>query len=224
MFSDTSAPRTPDIFSHIEKLRLLSSEDLDKGVETLEALRLNLEEFIARDEHSFKEEVEGDPGEGCRLDCGESEAQERKPCPGGLRGEVQEVLSSHAAAHGLAIDLASAGNKNSLNKSLELLLDAALKIEGIDGGVYTVSEESRVALLLHQGLSERFIESCSKYEPGAPRSSLVGAGEWIYWNRYGHKHSKGPDEHVLPFHLPGGHDRHQQVRRYGAGPGRYPNA
>ncbi len=142
-----------------------------------------------------------------------------KPCPGGLRGEVQEVLSSHAAAHGLAIDLASAGNKNSLNKSLELLLDAALKIEGIDGGVYTVSEESRVALLLHQGLSERFIESCSKYEPGAPRSSLVGAGEWIYWNRYGHKHSKGPDEHVLPFHLPGGHDRHQQVRRYGAGPG-----
>jgi hypothetical protein len=135
MFSDTSVSRLPDIFSHIEKLRLLSLEDLDKGVETQEVLRLNLEEFIAREERSFKEDVEKDPGEDCRLDCGESDSSREKNLALKASEEMSE-MSYHLLQlqHDLAIDLASAGNKNSLNKSLGLLLDAALKIEGIDGG------------------------------------------------------------------------------------------
>lgn len=68
--------------------------------------------------------------------------------------------------HDLAIDLASAGNKNGLNKPHGMIVDAALNIEAIGGGgVYTVSEESRVDLLLHQGLSEWLIEGGSHYIP-----------------------------------------------------------
>jgi PAS domain S-box-containing protein len=80
-------------------------------------------------------------------------------------------------------DLATALNSISdLNEALGLILDAALKVDGIDGGAVYIIDESTGGLdmLLHKGLSERFAEGCSHCDKDSPRSRIALAGELIY--------------------------------------------
>ena len=81
----------------------------------------------------------------------------------------------------LAVALISA---NSIKEALGQIFDAALKIEGIDGGaVYLVDEAGGVNMVLHKGLSERFVKGCSNCGPNSARAQIVKAGEWVYRDR-----------------------------------------
>ena len=73
-----------------------------------------------------------------------------------------------------------------LKEALSLILDAALKVDGIDGGaVYIVDESTgNVDMLLHKGaLSEQFVKGCSHCAADSPRARLVLAGEIVYKDR-----------------------------------------
>jgi PAS domain S-box-containing protein len=79
----------------------------------------------------------------------------------------------------LAINLSAISD---LNEALGLILDAALRIDGIDGGAVYIVDESTgsVNMLLHKGLSERFVKGCSRCDADSPRARIVEAGELIY--------------------------------------------
>ncbi|MDD1749589.1 MAG: ATP-binding protein [Methanothrix sp.] len=78
----------------------------------------------------------------------------------------------------LAIALTSA---DSIKEALGLIFDAALKVEGIDGGaVYLVDEAGGVNMVLHRGLSDRFVKGCSNCAPNSSRARIVKEGEWVY--------------------------------------------
>ena len=69
----------------------------------------------------------------------------------------------------LAVTLSSA---NSIKEALAQIFDAALKIDGIDGGaVYLVDEAGGVNMVLHKGLSARFIKSCSNCGPDSRKGA-----------------------------------------------------
>ena len=81
----------------------------------------------------------------------------------------------------LAVALISA---DSIKEALGQIFDAALRIEGIDGGaVYLVDEAGGVNMVLHKGLSERFAKGCSNCGPNSARAQIVKAGKWIYRDR-----------------------------------------
>jgi len=80
-------------------------------------------------------------------------------------------------------DLAIALNSiTDLNEALALILDAALKVDGINAGaVYIVNESTGdVDMLLHKGLSKKFVEVCSHCDSNSPRARIVSAGEIVY--------------------------------------------
>lgn len=78
----------------------------------------------------------------------------------------------------LAITLVSSDN---IKEVLSQIFDAALKVESIDGGaVYLVNDSGGVDMILHKGISERFVEGCSHCDPNSPRAHIVKAGRWIY--------------------------------------------
>ena len=81
----------------------------------------------------------------------------------------------------LAINLSSVSD---LKEALDLILDAALRIDGIDGGAVYIVDESTGCLdmLVHEGLSDRFVEGCSHCDADSPRTRLVSAGEIVYKN------------------------------------------
>ena len=81
----------------------------------------------------------------------------------------------------LAVALISA---NSIKEALCQIFDAALRIEGIDGGAaYLADEEGGVNMVLHKGLSDRFVKGCSYCGPNSLRAQIVKAGKWVYRDR-----------------------------------------
>lgn len=99
-----------------------------------------------------------------------------------LQIKVEELMRAERLLR-LQRDLGIAlSSVNNLNEALSLILDAALKVDGIDGGgVYIVDESTeRVDLISHRGLSERFIEGCSHYDADSPLTRMVNAGELVY--------------------------------------------
>ena len=84
---------------------------------------------------------------------------------------------------GLQRDLVIALNSiTDLNEALALVLDAALKVDGIDAGaVYIVDEATGdVDMQLHNGLSKKFVEGCSHCDSNSPRARIVSSGKMIY--------------------------------------------
>ena len=78
----------------------------------------------------------------------------------------------------LAVGLSSVRD---LNEAMSLILDTTLKVEGIDGGgIYSVNDDGEVDLILHKGLSDKFIQGCSHYGPDSTRARIVATGEQIY--------------------------------------------
>ena len=73
-------------------------------------------------------------------------------------------------------------NASGLEETLQLCLDAAIHVSGMDcGGVYLVDEASgNIDLALHKGLSSGFIDKASHYDGDSERTRLVMTGKPIY--------------------------------------------
>jgi PAS domain S-box-containing protein len=71
---------------------------------------------------------------------------------------------------------------NSLNETLEILLDSCLQIDEINaGGIFLVDEETGdLALALHRGVSPNFVENASHYSVNSPNARLVMIGQPVY--------------------------------------------
>ncbi len=77
---------------------------------------------------------------------------------------------------------AELGAVNTLDHALHAVLDASVRIVGIDcGGIYLVNHADRsIDLAAHVGLSEAFVALVSHYDFDSPRSREVLAGQSIY--------------------------------------------
>lgn len=74
----------------------------------------------------------------------------------------------------------SLGETSDLKRAFDLLLDAVLSLDGVDcGGVYLVSEGS-IDLISTVGLSDRFVDLVSHYEPGDPSYEIAMSGHTTY--------------------------------------------
>lgn len=69
-----------------------------------------------------------------------------------------------------------------LKEALELILEAAVAIKGVDsGGVYLFNEKTgTLDLIVHKGLSKGFIEKVAHYKGDEPNVKLVLSGETVY--------------------------------------------
>ncbi len=81
----------------------------------------------------------------------------------------------------LAVDLCSTSD---LIQALNLILDAALKIEGVDcGGIYLVDEVNKdLKFMVHKGLSEAAIKKASPFSFDSPQAHILLAGKPFYIN------------------------------------------
>jgi PAS domain S-box-containing protein len=130
---------------------------------------------LARD---MPENVNDDIAEIIRANRGFQISNEQLQAKISEQRRIEELL---VLQRDLAVTLSSA---NSIKEALAQIFDAALKIDGIDGGaVYLVDEAGGVNMVLHKGLSARFIKSCSNCGPDSPRARIVRAGEWVYRDR-----------------------------------------
>jgi len=82
----------------------------------------------------------------------------------------------------LAIALTAPGT---LRETLDRVLAAGCKVEGIDsGGIYLVDPDRRwIELVCHRGLTEAFVASESHYTGRARQARMVMAGRALYLNR-----------------------------------------
>ncbi|MBN1236002.1 MAG: response regulator [Methanotrichaceae archaeon] len=101
---------------------------------------------------------------------------------------LQAMIIEHRRIEELLLlqrDLAAALiSANSIKEALGQIFDAALRIDGIDGGaVYLADEEGGVNMVHHKGLSDRFVKGCSYCGPDSLRAKIVKAGKWVYRDR-----------------------------------------
>ncbi len=71
---------------------------------------------------------------------------------------------------------------NSLDETLERLLDSCLEIDEINaGGIYLIDEETGdMNLAIHRGLSPNFVQHASHYNVNSPNTRLVMIGQPVY--------------------------------------------
>ncbi len=102
------------------------------------------------------------------------------------RAETELELRAHEELlqieRNLALSLGQAANMRGL---LELLLTAALHLDGIDlGGVYILEQEvGDMHLVVHHNLSAYFVEAASYYGPDAPQTHAVLSGRILYLSK-----------------------------------------
>ncbi len=109
-----------------------------------------------------------------------------------LTGEVLSIISTSRdithqkrsdefvrIQHDLAVALAASDN---LNHSLELILDAALKVEGIDcGGVYFSDNSGRPrSLTIYRGISSELAASVIADQPDSRMVAMLHRGQALY--------------------------------------------
>ena len=94
------------------------------------------------------------------------------------RNRAEEVVRIQ---RDLAVALGSVG---SLDEAMKILLNAVLRIGGMDsGGVYLVNDTTgELRLSAHKGLSPRFVERVFHYRPDSPQAGFVVRGEPVYWS------------------------------------------
>lgn len=92
--------------------------------------------------------------------------------------QIEELLR-------LQRDLAVAlSHCRSIIEALGEIFNVVLQIVSIDcGAVYLVNEGGDVEMILHRGLSNRFVSGCRHCDRNSPRAGIVMAGEWIYRDR-----------------------------------------
>ncbi len=105
--------------------------------------------------------------------------------PGRVIGTHTDISERKQAEHISAIVLGLSVDLNSLSdirQSFLYLLNAALKIEGIDsGGIYSIDPaDGSLALKYHHGLTPEFIEASSYYAPDSIQALAVQKGKALY--------------------------------------------
>lgn len=95
-----------------------------------------------------------------------------------IRKEAEEFL---LIERDLAIGVESS---KSLLEALELLLDAGLRVNGLDcGGIYLLDSETGLLTLAYsRGLSDSFVQQASVYEASSPQGIFVMRGKPGYWS------------------------------------------
>jgi PAS domain S-box-containing protein len=99
-----------------------------------------------------------------------------------VAGFVQDITDERMASELLTVerDLAIAmASTSDLQEALTHVLDAALRIERIDGcGIYLLDPDSgALQLAAHRGLSEAFVAQAGLYAPGTDQAHLAGEGK-----------------------------------------------
>jgi PAS domain S-box-containing protein len=82
-------------------------------------------------------------------------------------------------------DLArSIGRVSTLEEGLQLCLEVALQISGLDGGGIYLFEagSSQLALVCHQGLGEAFVQAVTRFPAESPNAQAVLAGNSLYFS------------------------------------------
>ena len=108
--------------------------------------------------------------------------------PGGIVGaflDVTDIRRAEKLLHQqlqLAMDL---GLTRDLDGALDEILNALLRIEGIDsGGVYLMDDHTgSLDLAAHKGLSEEFARSVRHFDSSSPQAQLVREGKRVYITR-----------------------------------------
>jgi PAS domain S-box-containing protein len=92
------------------------------------------------------------------------------------RKKALELISNQKD---LAIKLSSASG---LDETLDLCLDTAINISGMDsGGIYIVDESTGdIDLVRHKGLSEEFIGQTSHYDSDSRHANIIKTGKPVY--------------------------------------------
>jgi PAS domain S-box-containing protein len=103
----------------------------------------------------------------------------------GLSVIWRDVTDAHAALEALRVqrDLAVAlSSVRDLHEALELTLEAALSLDGVDcGGVYLVDQLSGgLELVVHEGLSPEFAAVVGHFPADAPNTRIIMAGVSIF--------------------------------------------
>ncbi len=92
--------------------------------------------------------------------------------------QIEELLRLQ---RDLAVALSHSG---SIIEALGKIFDAVLQVESIDcGAVYLVNDGGDVEMVLHRGLSDRFVSGCRYCDRNSARAGIVKAGEWVYRDR-----------------------------------------
>ncbi|WP_135606200.1 histidine kinase N-terminal 7TM domain-containing protein [Methanococcoides sp. NM1] len=88
---------------------------------------------------------------------------------------TEEILSIQ---HDLSIDM---GTRSDFISTLNSLMEHLVKIEAIDsGGIYLVDDNGNLDLIVHNGLSQEFIEQCSHYDHNSSNAKIVRDGRPVY--------------------------------------------
>lgn len=100
---------------------------------------------------------------------------------GGKTGawDPEELITLLEIQRDLAIALLPCAN---LMECLELLLASAMRLPGFDcGGIYLCDESTGgLRLVVHRGLSEKFVENALVYPADSHQAALVKSGELVY--------------------------------------------
>ncbi|MCY2988944.1 MAG: PAS domain S-box protein [Planctomycetota bacterium] len=99
------------------------------------------------------------------------------------RRQVEETLRIQ---HDLSLAL---GSSDDLHQSLEQILAAALRLEGMDcGGIYLTDPSGAIELVVHRGLTPQFVELATHYPAEAMEARVARKGQ----PRYGSYQSLKP--------------------------------
>jgi PAS domain S-box-containing protein len=96
-------------------------------------------------------------------------------------GERKRAQEEMRIERDLAIGLSG---KDGLEDALELCLDTAMLVPGIDsGGIYIVDKDSGALILMcHKGLSPAFVTGATRYGPSSAKAQLVTNNQPVYIN------------------------------------------
>lgn len=100
----------------------------------------------------------------------------------GFNGEMEEKIRMRTWMDGQRDLVVALCSVSDLKEALGMMLDEALKLEGIDsGGIYLVNKKTGgLDLIVHRGLSAEFIQQVFHYDAESPRTRLIKAGETVY--------------------------------------------
>ncbi|MCM1987794.1 PAS domain S-box protein [Methanococcoides seepicolus] len=92
---------------------------------------------------------------------------------------AEEIQSTQ---HTLSINM---GTCSGIISTLNSLMEDLVKIEAIDsGGIYLVDDNGNLDLIVHNGLSQKFIEQCRHYDNDSFNAKLVRDGRLVYKKYY----------------------------------------
>ena len=119
------------------------------------------------------------------LDRGKVVERERDGAPARVTGTLVDINDRKLAEMQIIVhrDLSvSLSAVSELGEALDLCIDAALRVSGVDAaGIYLVNEELGLDLAAHQGLSPEYLATASRIAADSPCAHLVTRGRPLYY-------------------------------------------